>query len=158
MGNETGRGRRGHCCCCLAWHLGGVCFLSSADGLRKSELAGLLNKSHRSSNCFAQWAKLSALGNILLSGIIQMHCIIWDFIQHGSHQTELPHHVIFDCGKTAGFAFLKINLQQISFDYGLNLQSCSFLNLLPRLKLQREIQYDCATLSTFQLSNASEDI
>lgn len=62
------------------------------------------------------------------------------------------------CGKTAGFAFLKINLQQISFDYGLNLQSCSFLILLPRLKLQSEIQYDCATLSTFQLSNVSEDI
>lgn len=39
-----------------------------------------------------------------------------------------------DWGKTAGFAFLKINLKQITFDYRLNLQSCLFLILFPDLR------------------------
>lgn len=68
-----------------------------------------------------------------------------------------------DWGKTA-FAFLQINLQQNSFDYGLNCglwtESCLFFISFPGLKNIRvkssQISY-YAILPCFQLPNLSED-
>lgn len=68
---------------------------------------------------------------IVLSGIsssmdpIRENCLITLFLT--------------DWGKTAGFAFLKINLQQISCDYGLNFHSCLFISF-PGLRNLSEIQ------------------
>lgn len=131
-GNETRRGKGGHCCCLLSYPLGGVNYwaavllvLSRQPPQSKATGATSKRELNWSSHCLAQGTELSALGNVTLYFL-----------------GFLPASQLFltDWMKTIGFAFLEINPQQISFDYQLNLPSCLFLLTFPGLRNWSEIQ------------------
>lgn len=146
--NETGSHKTGHCCCFLSWHWEQLIterqlFSQSSASGKQSWRSCSQQELNGSSRCLAQRTELSALGNV--TGYF------WDFFQHGSPLRELHHHIVLtDWGKTAGYAFLEINLRQISFHYWLNLQSCLFLISFPGVRNPsvKSIQYDSTLCHT----------